>query len=161
MNVESKIKKVKKWLDEGYTVRLFGNWDDFYHIVKDGDNYCWRYFGSSANSATDEDLKFILTKIFDENDEFYILKDGKMECTDTLSAYQCNFGIDSFQLWEEDYLENVVTKLLLAKCFTITDLIVHHRELAEQINPNGVRFRIKRDKNSCICTEFHDFSFVI
>ena len=159
MNVESKIKKVKKWLDEGYKVRLFGNWDDFYHIVKDGDNYCWRYFGSSANPATDEGLKFILTKIFDENDEFYILKDGKMECTDTFSAYQCNFGIDIFQLWEEDYLGNAGK--LLEKCFTITDLIVHHRELAEQVNSNGVRFKIKRYKNSSICTEFHDFSFVI
>lgn len=159
MNVESKIKKVKKWLDEGYKVRLFGNWDDFYHIVKDGDNYCWRYFGSSANSATDEDLKFILTKIFDEKDEFYILKDGKMECTDTFSAYQCNFGIDIFQLWEEDCIGNAGTKLL-EKCFTITDLIVHHRELAEQVNPNGFRFRIKRYKSS-YCTEFQDFSFVI
>lgn len=160
MNVESKIKKVKKWLDEGDTVRLFGKWDDFYHLVKDGDYYCWRYFGSSANPATDEDLKFILTKIFDEKDEFYILKDGKMECTDTFSAYQCNFGIDIFQLWEEDYLGHAVTKLL-EKCFTITDLIVYHRELAEQVNPNGFRFRIKRYKNSSICTEFHDFSFVI
>ena len=159
MNVESKIKKVKKWLDKGYTVRLFGKWDDFYHIVKDGDNYCWRYFGSSANPATDENLKFILTKIFDEKDEFYILN-GKMECTDTFSAYECNFGIDIFQLWEEDYLGNVGTKLL-EKCFTITDLITYHRELAKRVKPNGVRFRIKRDKNPCICTEFQDFSFVI
>lgn len=138
---------------------LANGMDDYYHIVKDGDYYCWRYFGACANPATDEDLKFILTKIFDEKDEFYILKDGKMECTDTFSAYQCNFGIDIFQLWEEDYLGHAVTKLL-EKCFTITDLIVHHRELAEQVNPNGVRFRIKRDRHSC-CTEFQDFSFVI
>lgn len=82
MNINDKVKTISNWLQAGYTVKQVGKmhaaiWkDDLKNI------YHYSNYGSSAIRSNQKELKWLLTNIFDGNDEFYIFDAiGKMQST--------------------------------------------------------------------------------
>ena len=79
MKATEKLKVINNWLRSGYSVKQTGSiWAA---IWKNDKYYCWNNYGSSAVKANQKELKYLLTKIFDSNDDFYIIDNGKFICT--------------------------------------------------------------------------------
>ena len=141
MNMQQKIDTVYQWLKEGYTV----------HGVKsgkmwiDGKYIRYLHFGSSAMTVSKKSVHFLLTEIFDDVSDFYIIdNEDLMQCTDKMTAFYCN-GIGSdFTFYDRDS-ENK----LFVYADTITQMIINMQSLAEKhakqyTDYDVVRFRVTR-----------------
>ena len=141
MNMQQKIDTVYQWLKEGYTV----------HGVKsgkmwiDGKYIRYLHFGSSAMTVSKKSVHFLLTKIFNDVSDFYIIdEEDLMQCTDKMTAFYCN-GIGSdFTFYDRDR-ENK----LFVYADTITQMIINMQSIAEKhtkqyTDDNVVRFKVTR-----------------
>lgn len=67
----NKVELIFKWLNDGYSIKKVGQMHT--SIVKNGNFFNYTNFGSSAVKANKKELEWLLTEIFDESDEFYII----------------------------------------------------------------------------------------
>lgn len=167
--MEEKMKKIKAWLDAGYRVRLFGNYGTYGdRIVKsaDGNYYHYSRFGSSAVQSTEDGLNFVLTKIFNSNDDFYIINsENHMECTNDEKAIYCNNTMNTFLFSENPefiYGEALPDRTIYT---TITDIILNHYDYGKFMRSDagrrgGVHFAVKRLYTNH-CGEFKNFTFAL
>ena len=98
-----KVDIIFNWLKQGERLVKMGKADGLSnYIVKHGNNFAYSRFGSSAVKATKKDLSWLLTEIFDPDDEFYIITDdGKMLTTNKLTDTACNVAY-TFTLYARD-----------------------------------------------------------
>lgn len=123
-----KVNLINDWLQLGYNVQKIGQMHTA--IYKHGFNYCWQNYGSSAVKANKKELKFVLTKIFDIDDDFYIIdNNGKFHSTNDLITItgdiEYNFTLYSRNIWT--YQEKPLKQY---KC-TLAEMINTYDEKAE------------------------------
>lgn len=141
MNMQQKIDTVYQWLKEGYTVHGVTSGE----MWIDGKYIKYSHFGSSAMTTSKKSVHFLLTKIFDDVSDFYIIdSEDLMQCTDKMTALYCN-GIGSdFEFCDRDN-ENK----LFVYADTITQMIINMQNIAEKyakqhMDDNIVRFKVTR-----------------
>ena len=71
MNMQQKIDTVYQWLKEGYTVHGVTSGK----MWIDGKYIRYLHFGSSAMTVSKKSVHFLLTEIFDDVSDFYIIDD--------------------------------------------------------------------------------------
>ena len=64
----NKVERIFKWLNDGYSVKKVGQMHTA--IAKSGKFFNYTHFGSSAIKANKKELEWLLTEVFDEDDEF-------------------------------------------------------------------------------------------
>ena len=143
--MSNKVGKIKKWLDDGAVVCRVGSRDAA--IWRSGGLYHWKNYGSSAVKADTENLKRLLTKVFSDTDEFYIINlDKQMECTDFSIAHNCNTVACEWEFYDRDDAET--SRPFLRYNATITRILQEMWSVTENFNSdfgtNHVRIECKR-----------------
>lgn len=141
MTIKQKAEIIAYWLRLGHVIKCVGHLHAA--IWQNGDYYHYSHAGTSAVKATPEKLEWLLTNIFDSDQEFYYINsaDGRLYSTDdylTLTAdRQYKFSL---------YSRNIMTreeKYLKSYWLTIPEALRSYTELAEKFS--GVHFAMQSE----------------
>ena len=141
---KDKIKVIFSWLQAGKSVFKVGS---FHAVIwSNGEFFGYNKYGTSAIKATEENLTWLLTEIFDYEDEFYIINsDGEIEYTNALIAESARkeytFTFYSRNIWT--YQE----KPLFQVKKTFDEMITNYHDIAEKyskqhLGENHVHFAV-------------------
>ena len=153
----TKVERIFKWLNDGYSVKKVGQMHTA--IVKDGRLFYWNNCGRSAIKANKKELAWLLTEIFDEADEFYIIgNDGYFRSTSELIDIT-DRKTYTFMLWSRDIFTKQ-EKPLKQYEMTLSEMLRSYEKIAEKYhdshNMNGSHFAI-----SCENPFFRYWNFCI
>ena len=145
-DIMEKANLIYSWLMNGKVVKKVGVMHGA--ISRTGNMFHYSNYGSSAIKATLENLTWLLTEIFDRDQEFYIIDDGKMYSTNKLieetGGKEYTFTLYARNIWT---LQETPLKQYR---MTTTEMLMHYDDIAEQYakenpNENHVHFAISSE----------------
>lgn len=154
----TKQELIFKWLKAGYSISRIGQMHTA--IVKDGKLIRYTHFGSSAVNANKSDLKYLLTEIFDEDDEFYIIgNDGYIRTTNSLiditTEKEYTFTLYARNIWtqQETPLKQYTMRL--------SEMVSSYYDVAEKYSKDHPEQNLVHFAISCENPFFRYWNFAI
>lgn len=125
----NKVERIFKWLNDGYSIKKVGQMHT--SIVKNGNFFNYTNFGSSAIKANKKELEWLLTEIFDDSEEFYIIgNDGYFRSTSDLIDIT-DRKTYTFTLWSRDIFTRQ-EKPLKQYEMTLSEMLRSYYDVAEK-----------------------------
>lgn len=138
MSKNNMAKTIYSWLLSGYKVKEVGSYSPFTgYMLLDGDYINFNNFGSSAVKFSLDSIQWLLDKIFNDTENFYIIDENEnMACTDDEMENYCNNTLQTFSFHERFIMSNTVGDCLFTFKGTITEFIKRRYELAKNYSKN-------------------------